>query len=90
MKAIDLKTGINVLLGPNGCGKSTLLHLLADTFMCAEGQVPTVTVDALRKFEKDPGFQVHHDGSPVGFLDPAHEVGLEGGAFSNEIGRAHV
>lgn len=90
LRTLELRPRINVLLGPNGCGKSTLLQLLAHTFMCAEGQVPTVTYDALKKFSTPMGYIVHHDGSPVGFADPSHDVGLDTGHFVDDFFLAGV
>ena len=70
---------LNVLVGPNGSGKSTLILALARMFHCAQGEVPTVTLESMKHVPDGLGLKILHDGHMVFCMRTEESPGLIGG-----------
>jgi len=90
-KIFTFKPGINIIIGKNASGKSTLLMLLARHFHCEQGGISYLTNHSMYELfgfdEKKTykGYEIKHDGQPVGYYNPDKEIGVSGGAFDDDF-----
>jgi len=90
-KIFTFKPGINIIVGKNASGKSTLLKLIARHFHCEQGGISYLTNPSIYEIfgfdEKKiyKGYEITHDGQPVGYHSPEKEIGIYSGTFDDDF-----
>jgi len=91
-KKLIFKPGVNIVVGPNGTGKSTIIKLISRSFFAEQGGISMVTQPSLsdafgfgEKSIKWSGYEITHDGGPVGHYDPDKTYGMAYGMFDDDF-----